>query len=183
MRRRGCNSPMMDRACAVCLEEGAAAFRVDDCGHRFCRACLADWLRRSDLCPLCKVFVLSVEGRSRWEAFPAAELSPPEDHGPTAEHFAEELRGLLAHLERLEQKLEFYRHQAFYCALRNRIFRCAREGHRLLRRVGAGEWVEVEELGVAVEEAHLLACRLESGLGPAGPAELAGLVEEEEPPY
>lgn len=171
---------MPGEACAICIEAARDAARIDDCGHGFCRTCLADWFRRSDLCPLCKVFVLSVDGRSRFELFPPATPAPEEPVELAEEHFAAELESLLGRLRVLAQKLEFYRHQAFYGALSDRVFVDLRRWGRLVEGLQRGEGVGVEELREGVEAAHALACRLESGLGPKGPAGLARLVEEAE---
>jgi len=43
-------------SCCICLdmhEAGSSATRLP-CGHLFCRECIADWLRRHCICPMCR---------------------------------------------------------------------------------------------------------------------------------
>jgi len=50
--------------CAVCLEEfrtGARATRMF-CGHLFCTACIREWLRTANTCPICR-FELATDSR------------------------------------------------------------------------------------------------------------------------
>ena len=52
-------------ACSICLathaRRGSARLR---CGHCYHRACISQWLRRADTCPMCRTRVLEADARS-----------------------------------------------------------------------------------------------------------------------
>ncbi|CAM9945618.1 unnamed protein product, partial [Discosporangium mesarthrocarpum] len=63
--------------CTVCLEDmplwqDAFMCQTLDCGHRFHSPCIAEWLTRQTLCPLCKEPVSGFNGNPDfwrwWEA-------------------------------------------------------------------------------------------------------------------
>ncbi|GFQ05917.1 E3 ubiquitin-protein ligase mbr2 [Phtheirospermum japonicum] len=50
------------KICAVCLDDvcgGDAVAILDDCGHEFHSCCLQKWLRRKNICPLCRRTAIS----------------------------------------------------------------------------------------------------------------------------
>merc|ERR1711916_313012 len=51
-------------ACAVCQEPFVSA-RTIACGHSFCGACIEQWLRVCQSCPMCRHPVVSPPVRSR----------------------------------------------------------------------------------------------------------------------
>lgn len=55
--------------CVICLGDGKGRWRVLPCGHRFHARCLARWLEREVVCPVCRGDVLGKgEGEGEGEA-------------------------------------------------------------------------------------------------------------------
>ena len=66
---------MADNQCAVCLSDQAVRpAALDGCEHRFCRDCVLEWSRVTNLCPVCR------------RAFSAISChGPPDELIPVAE--------------------------------------------------------------------------------------------------
>lgn len=43
--------------CSICLDNKDKAI-VLDCNHKFHKKCIAEWIKRKDVCPICKTSVL-----------------------------------------------------------------------------------------------------------------------------
>jgi len=44
-----------DDVCPICMDQMHAATSLESpCNHSFCASCIKEWLKRSDLCPICK---------------------------------------------------------------------------------------------------------------------------------
>merc|ERR1712217_523858 len=57
----------VDDECAICLVPGETATRATlrlPCGHCFCADCVAPWLKRCAICPMCRQGIRSPKGNA-----------------------------------------------------------------------------------------------------------------------
>ena len=45
---------LSDNTCSICIDEIKEMCYTDTCLHRFCFTCLSEWVKRKQVCPLCK---------------------------------------------------------------------------------------------------------------------------------
>jgi hypothetical protein len=50
--------PNLQEGCPICLESNVSPV-IQICeGHYFCRACISQWLRRNNTCPICRSLIV-----------------------------------------------------------------------------------------------------------------------------
>mmetsp|Transcript_53110 Transcript_53110/g.153216 ORF Transcript_53110/g.153216 Transcript_53110/m.153216 type:complete len:387 (-) Transcript_53110:293-1453(-) len=113
---RNSGSSVGEDSCAICLQDMDHQPRRLRCGHRFCRQCIRNWLRKSNACPTCRQSV-HVTGRNSTGERAAARRA--------AERAAEQRQD---EQERLEEQA-ILRHQL------NLVLREAREEEESARDV------------------------------------------------
>ena len=53
-KRLSSSRELSDNTCSICIDEIKEMCYTDTCLHRFCFPCLSEWVKRKQVCPLCK---------------------------------------------------------------------------------------------------------------------------------
>ena len=54
------SAEISDDSCSICIDDIKDMCYTDTCLHKFCFACLSEWVKRRHLCPMCKTEFTSI---------------------------------------------------------------------------------------------------------------------------
>ena len=80
---------LSDDSCSICIDDIKDMCYTDTCLHKFCFSCLSEWVKRRQLCPMCKAdftsIIHNIKSDDEYEITPlfphvlAASLNEDED--------------------------------------------------------------------------------------------------------